>query len=152
MSDVTTTQRPRGSFPLPAFGDATVADAMRPGILGCDPDASLTDVARMMAINHVHCVAVMAMAYDESGESFVWGIISDLDLLEGRVGNAQPTARMLARQPIITVRPTTPLPEAGRAMLEHAVAHLVIVDPDTTRPIGIVSTLDLAGVLAWGEG
>ena len=151
MSD-TTTQFQRGSFLLPAFGHATVADAMHPGILSCDPDASLTKVARVMSIHHVHCVAVMALVHDESGQSLVWGMISDLDLLEAGVEDGvEPTARMLAKQPIVTVRPGTSLREAGQAMVDNAVTHLVVVDPETQRPIGIVSTLDLAGVLAWGE-
>jgi CBS domain-containing protein len=44
-----------------------------------------------------------------------------------------------------------PLREAGELMLTHAVNHLVVVQPGSQRPIGILSTLDVAGVLAWGE-
>jgi CBS domain-containing protein len=36
-------------------------------------------------------------------------------------------------------------------MLTHRVSHLVVTDAEAGRPIGILSTLDLAGVLAWGE-
>jgi len=43
------------------------------------------------------------------------------------------------------------LREAGELMLTHAVNHLVVVQPGSQRPIGILSTLDVAGVLAWGE-
>jgi len=147
-----TTQFQRGSLLLPVFGRATVADAMHPGILCCDPDASLTKVARVMSTHHVHCVAVMTLAHGESGESVVWGMISDLDLLQaGLDDDAEPTARMLANQPIITVKPSTSLREAGQAMVDHDVSHLVVVEPETQRPIGIVSTLDLAHLLAWGE-
>jgi CBS domain-containing protein len=151
MSD-TTTQFQRGSFLVPTLSHATVADVMHPGILCCDPNASLTKVARVMALDHVHCVAVMALARDGSGESLVWGMISDIDVLEaGLEDGAEPTARTLAKQPVITVRPNTPLREAGQAMVDNAVTHLVVVDPETQRPIGIISTLDIAGVLAWGE-
>ena len=35
-------------------------------------------------------------------------------------------------------------------MLKHGVSHVVVVDPDTEQPTGILSTLDVIGVLAWG--
>ena len=37
-------------------------------------------------------------------------------------------------------------------MLDHDAHHIVVVDPNTRRPVGILSTLDVAGILAWGEG
>jgi CBS domain-containing protein len=138
-------------FP-PAFASATVADVMHPGIICCDPDASVTKVARVMATHHVHCVVVMALARDDSGMSLVWGIVSDTDLLgaDGE-GGAEPTAAMLANQPVVTVRPSTSLREAAAAMTDNDVSHLVVVEPEAQRPIGIVSSLDLASALAWGE-
>jgi CBS domain-containing protein len=45
-----------------------------------------------------------------------------------------------------------PLREAAQLMLRHGVGHLVVIHPETLRPIGVLSTLDIAGVLAWGEG
>ena len=51
-----------GSYLLPHFEHATVADAMHPGILSCDPDATLTEVARMMSTHHVHCIVVRGAA------------------------------------------------------------------------------------------
>ncbi len=33
-------------------------------------------------------------------------------------------------------------------MTRHGVSHLVVVDPVEQRPLGVLSTLDLAGVLA----
>lgn len=36
-------------------------------------------------------------------------------------------------------------------MLAHGASHLVVVDPRAERPVGILSTLDIAGALAWGE-
>ena len=38
-----------GSYLLPHFEHATVADAMHPGILSCDADATLTEVAPIMS-------------------------------------------------------------------------------------------------------
>jgi hypothetical protein len=36
-------------------------------------------------------------------------------------------------------------------MLTRGISHIVAVNPETNRPVGILSTLDIAGVLAWGE-
>jgi CBS domain-containing protein len=33
-------------------------------------------------------------------------------------------------------------------MAESGVSHLAVVDPNTDRPVGVVSTLDIAGAVA----
>ncbi|HUA47551.1 MAG TPA: CBS domain-containing protein [Solirubrobacteraceae bacterium] len=147
----TATQTYHGSYLMPTLEHATVSDAMHPGILSCEPDVSVTEVARVMATHHVHCVAVVGISHGKP-ECFVWGIISDLDLLAAGIREeTETTARDLAAQPVITVRPSMPLREAGEAMVRNGVSHLVVIDGETGRPIGILSTLDVAGVLAWGE-
>jgi CBS domain-containing protein len=148
----TTIQPYHGSYLMPRLEHATVADAMHPGIHFCEADASLTDAARLMAMHHVHCVVVMGISHDRPGERLVWGIISDLDLLRAgiRTGGDE-LAGALALQPVISVEPTTALREAGELMLTHGATHIVVIDPNLKRPIGILSTLDIAGVLAWGE-
>jgi CBS domain-containing protein len=141
-----------GSYLMPRLEHATVSDAMHPGILSCEADATLTDVARLMATHHVHCVAVMGISHEPHGEKLVWGIISDLDLV--RAGIRTPADRLaggLAQRPVISVEPTMPLRDAGELMLSNAATHLVVIDPELQRPTGILSTLDVAGVLAWGE-
>ena len=57
MSD-TSSVPSHGSYLLPHFDHATVGDAMHPGILSCDAEATLTEVARMMSTHHVHCIVV----------------------------------------------------------------------------------------------
>lgn len=140
-----------GNYLMPSLEHATVGEAMHPGILSCHADTSATDVARTMATHQVHCVAVLAPSHDDSGETYVWGIISDLDLLRAGIqADGQENAGALAGQPIISVKPSMPLREAAELMLTHRVTHLVVVDPGALRPVGILSSLDLAGVLAWG--
>jgi len=146
-----TIQTYHGSYLMPSLEHATVSDAMHPGILSCDPDASLSEVARMMANHHVHSVAVIGISHQEP-ECGVWGIISDLDLIRAGIGNgSDTTARDLALQPVIAVEPNTSLRDAGETMLQHRVSHLVVTEAGSGRPVGILSTLDVAGVLAWGE-
>ncbi len=142
-----------GSYLMPSLEHATVADAMHPGILSCEPDATLTDVARMMASHHIHCLAVIGIAHQEEAELGMWGIISDLDLIRAGIhGGADKSAGALAQQSIVSVTPTTSLRDAGELMLTHGANHLVVVEAESQRPVGILSTLDVAGVLAWGEG
>lgn len=130
---------------------ATVADAMHEGVVYCEPDTTLTNVARTMAAERVHCVAVHATAADRSGEPRVWGIISDLDLVRAGIhADAERPAGTIAHTPVISVRPTMRLAEAGEAMLTHGVSHMVVVDPDSHRPVGILSTLDIAKTLGQG--
>lgn len=90
-------------------------------------------------------------SHDDSGETYVWGIISDLDLLRAGIqADGQENAGALAGQPIISVKPSMPPREAAELMPTHRVTHLVVIDPGALRPVGILSSLDLAGVLAWG--
>jgi CBS domain-containing protein len=150
MSD-TAVKPPNGSYLTQSLEHATVSDAMHPGILSCEPDATLTEVAQMMATHHVHCVAVVGISHEQP-ECFVWGVISDLDLVRAGIDDGRsPGARALATQPIVVVEPGMPLREAARQMLERGVSHVVVSDSIGERPVGVLSTLDVAGVLAWGE-
>jgi CBS domain-containing protein len=149
---VTASLIPSDDYLMPSLRHATVADAMHPGIVSCPADATLSDVACLMATHHVHCIAVTGISRDDGGERLVWGLISDLDVMRAgiRVG-ADESAGALALEPIVSVDPATPLSEAGELMLKHGVRHVVVVDPATQRPTGVLSTIDLIGVLAWGE-
>lgn len=141
-----------GSYLLPHFGHATVADAMHPGILSCEPETTLAEVARMMSTHHVHCIVVAGTAEGESHTPSAWGVISDLDLLRaGTRPDSPDSASELAQQPVVSVDATALLRDAADLMLTKRTSHLVAVDPDTRRPVGILSSLDIAGVLAWGE-
>ena len=46
------------------------------------------------------------------------------------------------------IAPDETLERAAQLMAENAVAHLVVVDPDTGHPVGVLSTLDVAAALA----
>jgi CBS domain-containing protein len=140
-----------GSYLMPALENATVGDAMHPGVMTCEPNATVTEVARMMATHHVHCMAVASVA-DDDAETLSWGLISDLDLIRAGIDTEDPEAAHMATDPAISVEPTTPLRAAAQMMLAKRAAHLLVVDPRKQRPVGILSTLDIAGVLAWGEG
>ena len=148
---MTAIQPYRGSYLMPAFERASVADVMRPGVMSCSPDAPLIQVAQTMATHHVHCVVVGGMTHDQAGgEHLVWGLVSDMDVVraaeEGIEGR---TAADAARTELVTAEPTTPLAEAARLMDSHHTAHLLVMRGE--HPAGVISSLDIAAALAWGR-
>jgi CBS domain-containing protein len=135
--------RVEGSYLAPSLEHALVSDAMRSEILTCPPDAPLRTVARMMAAEHVHCVVV---------EADSWGIVSDMDLMRVAAEDIDTrTAAWAAQSEFLSVSRDEPLARAIQMMVEHDATHLVVVDPGAGKAVGVLSTLDVAGVLAWGR-
>ena len=124
-----------------------VADAMHHGVLTCARDEPLSTVAEMMVQHRVHCVVVTDHP-DQAGA--LWGVVSDLDLVAaGSVrGLDDQLAEATAATAALTISPHETLQRAAQLMTEHGTAHLVVVDPGTLRPVGVLSTLDVARALA----
>jgi CBS domain-containing protein len=139
-----------GSYRSQSLEHAFVSDAMRAGVLSCAPDTPLETVARMMASNHIHAVVVTAGS--EDGFTQPWGIVSDLDLAKAAAASAlDRTAGDMYVTEVLTIQPEEPLERAAQLMAEHDAAHLIVVDAVLEQPVGVISTLDLAGVVAWGR-
>ncbi len=137
-----------GSYLAPAFENACVSDAMRHGVMTSAADTPVRLVARMMSENHVHSVVLTDV--DDAGHA--WGIFSDLDLLHAAEGDLDTrTAGEIAATELVTVKPDDSLSHAAKLMAERELSHLVVVGQGTERPVGVLSTLDIAGVLAWGR-
>lgn len=140
-----------GEHAVPAFSHASVADAMHAGVLTCPPETPLRVVARTMAANRVHSVVVLGdpRAFQDEHP---WRVVSDLDLVRaGAAGLRGKTAADAARSPIVTVAPTDSLADAAALMDVHDTAHLLVVEPGSGHPLGVLSTLDVAGALAFGR-
>jgi CBS domain-containing protein len=134
------------SFLAPKFEKATVLDAMRVGVVSCPPETSVREVGRIMATYRIHCVLVS----DVEGQK-PWGVVSDIDLAAAAgAGIDRLTARDVARTEVVTVVAGDSMRLAAKLMAEHRTAHLVVVQPHSGHPVGVLSTLDLAGVIAWG--
>lgn len=117
------------------------------GLVSCPSDASLKSVAALMNDERVHCVVVID---DPSDARSLWGVISDLDLVAAASvrGLMEQKAGGTAMTPAVTIAPGEQLEHAANLMTKHGVAHLVVVDPIEQRPVGVLSTLDLAAALA----
>jgi CBS domain-containing protein len=133
---------------------ATVADAMHHGVVSCAPGATLAEVAGMMTEHGIHGVVVNGVRRDATGsERLVWGLVSDLDLAEavGVARTPEPTAGDLAATPAVVVAPDDLLADAARLMHDYDVHHLIVVAASDRRPVGVVSTLDVAAAVAAGR-
>jgi CBS domain-containing protein len=141
----------RGSYLIPLFERATVADVMRPGVVSCAPDASLLTLVQTMATYRVHSVVVIGLTKDaRGGDHVVWGLVSDMDVVRAAESGIEGrTATDAARTAVVTVEPTTSLAEAAKLMDQHGTAHLIVTSG--SHPTGVISSLDIAAALAWGR-
>jgi CBS domain-containing protein len=148
---MTTKLRPeQGSFLAASFERATVADVMCAGVITCPPDAAAVEVARIMASRHVHAVVVAGLhASHGMGEELRWRVVTDTDLLRAAPGIDGLTANDLGGATPVSLAPSTALADAADIMVQYGLTHVIVADAG--RPVGVVSTLDVAGALAWGR-
>ncbi|HJV29262.1 MAG TPA: CBS domain-containing protein [Gaiellaceae bacterium] len=123
---------------------------MHPGLISCALDTPLRTVARLMATYRVHAVFVTAHGEEKlpGGES--WGVVSDADLLRAAESgdvDEQP-AQSIAATGVQTIASSDELARAAQLMAEHEVSHLIVIERHSARPIGVLSTLDIARALA----
>ncbi len=145
---MSSSQIPRGSDRMPALEHALVEDVMHTGIVSCPPETDLVTVARTMASRHIHAVVVSGIEPTPHGERLTWGLLTSLDLAEAAGASAD--AGEVCSTEVVTVEAGEPLERAVQLMVEHQLTHLLVLSAQAL-PIGIVSTLDIAGCLAWGE-
>ena len=135
------------SYVGPAFENAKVRDAMRVGVITCRPETRLSDVARMMVGYDVHSVVVA----DVEPERGLWGIVTSIDLARVAGDLHSVTAREAATTDLATIRSNEPLRRAAEIMAEHGITHLIVLQPDSDDPVGVISARGLAGALAYGR-
>ena len=149
MMDVSHTPQ---ELPTP-FETAIVGDAMSPGVISCPPETPLRVVARMMSTFNVHSVFVFEHQDEDDENPELWAVVSDLDLVAAsRLDLDTRTAGASAVTPLVSVPTDAPILEAAELMAQHGIAHLAVIDPHTRRPLGVISTLDIARSIAAGHG
>jgi CBS domain-containing protein len=133
----------------PEFEHARVHDVMRVGVVTCQPETSLRDVARIMVGYQIHSLLVGDVG---SGES-PWGIVTDLDIAAAASSDlSELAARDVASRDLVTVPANETLAGAARLMADRECTHLLAVQPDTGKPVGVISALSIASVIAAGQG
>jgi signal-transduction protein with cAMP-binding, CBS, and nucleotidyltransferase domain len=137
--------------PVP-FETATVGDAMSRGVISCPPETPLRVVARMMATYGVHAIFVFQHVDEDDEAQQLWAVVSDLDLVAAaQLDLDSLTAATTAVTPLVSVSAETSIEEAGSLMAQYGIAHLAVTAVDSRRPIGVISTLDIARAIAAGS-
>jgi CBS domain-containing protein len=129
-----------------------VRDLCHPGLHTCNADATLGQVASLLAQYHVHALVVV------DRDNHPQGIISDYDLLAGEWLSSEPqglatmrrlTAGELMSSPIESVESDTPLKSAANILVEKDIQRLLVTEKG--EPVGIISTSDFVSSIAREE-
>ncbi|HLY86527.1 MAG TPA: CBS domain-containing protein [Gaiellaceae bacterium] len=139
-------------LPVP-FETARVGDAMSRGVISCPPETPLRIVARMMSTFGVHAIFVFDHADEDDEAPQLWAVVSDLDLVAATQLDLDTlTAGATAVTPLVSIAADEFIAEAGSVMAQYGIAHLAVTEPCSRRPIGVISTLDIARAVAAGHG
>ena len=135
----------------------SVADAMHDGLVSCTPDTPLRTVARLLAMHRVHAIVAFPHHHPDAGHVSAWKVVTDLDLADAasRLDLDRRTVADVESGPVRCVQPDQPLATAVQTMLANRISHVIVVDRAHGRPVGILSTLDVARALAgyaWPAG
>jgi CBS domain-containing protein len=126
-----------------------IRDLMHPGLLTCQPTATLGQVAVMLTQHHVHALVIA----DRDGRPI--GIISDFDLLAGEWLSASSesleamrkmTAGELMTAPVGTIEADVPVAQAAHRMRLEEINRLLVTDHG--KPVGVISVSDFVANLA----
>jgi len=132
----------------PTMASSTVGELMTPDPVRIQSSAPLAKAAHLLDQHHIHGLPVV----DESGA--LVGVVSQTDMLRARTTEYLWSSwrglqvRHLMSTPALTVSADTSLTDAAARMEEYQVHRLVVVGPDGTSPIGIVSTSDMVRAMA----
>jgi len=119
-----------------------VSDAMRQGVISCPREAALPTIAAIMVTHGIHAVVVASL---KGGTPLV---VTDLELVRAAVDRGPDAqASDLAREPIAKVPADSMLSAAVELMAVQYVTHVLVTDPGSGDPAGIVSSLDIAAVV-----
>ena len=125
-----------------------VRDLMHSGVITCQSDATLGQVAVLLTQHRVHALVV------NDPDDRPLGIITDFDLLAGEwlSTNSEDldtmltmTAYELLSAPIDTVEADVPVGEAAHRILQEGIHRLLVTERQ--KPIGVISILDFVAGL-----
>lgn len=131
---------------VPALRTFTARGVMHSPVAAVDPSADLADLAALMSTLRIHCVVVDGITRDARGEHLVWGVVTDLDLVRAALDDVPGiTAGQIAATEAICVDAEADLESVAAILVANEASHVLVVEDE--RPVGVVSTFDVAGVL-----
>jgi predicted transcriptional regulator len=134
---------------LPRLDQMRVDAFMHTGLVRCEPETPVAEIARIFAEKRIHCVIVGGIEHSRAGDRLTWGVVDDRRLLAALdVGDGSVTAAALATPAEPTVDVHEPLDVAVRQLAGHGASHAIVVDK--AYPVGVLSVLDVARAVAGG--
>src|SRR6185312_3291511 len=124
-----------------ALAAREAGEIMAHGLVACPPGAALTHVATLMCVHQVHAVVV-----DRDAPS----LIGARDVVRGVLAGATSAADAVASDPSSVATYDT-LQAVGERMAADQVEHVLVRDRGDGPVRGVVSTFDIAAVLAGHE-
>jgi CBS domain-containing protein len=117
----------------------SIKEVMSSDVRTCEPDATVVDVAKVMAKEDVGPIPVV-----EGGR--LVGLVTDRDLVvrvlaEGKDPGTTQVGEIASRE-LVTVSPDEDLDQALKLLAQHQVRRLPVVEGD--RVVGIVAQADIA--------
>jgi CBS domain-containing protein len=134
-----------GSYRSPSVEHARVSDAMNGAIVTCSRDAGLREMGRLMASRHIHSLVISL------GDPARWALVSDVSIAQSAIDRPDATAEDLA-VPATGISAQATLSRAIEVMRDQRTSHLIVTDTENGQPTGMISALDIAGIVGWGEG
>ena len=129
-----------------SIGALRVRDAMHHGLISCSTDTPLRTLARMMSTHRVHAILVRLHDEGELPSGSRWGIVESGHVLRavasGEVGSISAGAIMTSPVPVVAADDDLAL--ASVRMVVHDLSHVLVVERQSGRPIGVLSALDVA--------
>ncbi|NUP50402.1 MAG: CBS domain-containing protein [Catenulispora sp.] len=122
-----------------ALSGLCVRDAMSTPVLAVAPEASIEDVAHVLTEHNIGAVPVVDAA------RHVLGVIAESDVVL-RADAVTSAAGQVMTTPVIAVEADAPLAEARRALADHGIGRLPVLDR-RRRLIGIISRRDVLRAL-----
>jgi predicted transcriptional regulator len=119
-----------------------VKHACSKGIFACSSFAGLAEMGRLMTTHQIHSLIV----WQAGGAR--WGVVSDVDIAFAALSAPDAVADDLA-SPAPSIADEASLSSAIKLMRERRTSHLVVIDSASDRPIGVLSALDIAGIVGW---
>jgi CBS domain-containing protein len=118
-----------------------VRNLIKRGLIYCTPDTSIQDAARTMRDARVGAIAIW-----DSNDKMPCGILTNNDLRSRVVAENRNTADSVSSvmsQPIITIEADDLAVEALVKMVNRNIHHLIVVDGNADKIIGLIATHDL---------
>jgi CBS domain-containing protein len=130
--------------------ERTVGEVMHQGVLTCQRETPIQDVARTMSDNDVSALVVVNDAGD------MVGLISRTDLVNARLYEQYwkhwrgLTAGHIMVTDVVWVKPTDSLQHASKLMMERRFHRVVVAEEQDNgvRPLGVLSITDLVRDIA----